>query len=122
MTKIFKKVKKNLLVEVDYESFSENSLKSYKVTSLEKRTMTIILGADNKIKWYPKLVINTDINAKDFLELVEKYELTEANPKLLKMILDGKQTRKLKHVVGHIVIRVTNRLCEQECETEERKY
>jgi len=44
MTKIFKKVNKNLLVDVDYESFSENSLKSYKVTSLEKRTMTIQLN------------------------------------------------------------------------------
>jgi len=44
MTKIFKKVNKNLLVDVDYESFSENSLKGYEVTSLEKRTMTIQLN------------------------------------------------------------------------------
>ena len=38
-------------------------------------------------------------NELDFLELVEKYELTEANPKLLKMILEGKQTRKAGQII-----------------------
>jgi putative heme-binding domain-containing protein len=38
-------------------------------------------------------------NELDFLELVEKYELTEATPKLLKMILEGKQTRKAGQVI-----------------------
>jgi putative heme-binding domain-containing protein len=38
-------------------------------------------------------------NELDFLELVEKYELTEANPKLLKMILEGKQSRKAGQII-----------------------
>ena len=41
MTKVFENINKTLLVDVVYESLSENSLKGYEVTSLEKRTMKI---------------------------------------------------------------------------------
>jgi len=44
MTKVFENINKTLLVDVDYESLSENFLKGYEVTSLEKRTMKIQLN------------------------------------------------------------------------------